>query len=374
MNSVIKFSAFNPDPFGHGGARRSAQIDEILTCAGIDLCMANHQICLDTKRSFAEKFGDVVLDFKERRQHSRRIYNYSSRNSRLPNDLRQFRETLKRFPDINSIVWESHYGNNFLVAKLAGCRGLFTVALPHNLESLVPTQSSPITGQAPLSWLSEEINYLAAAAHVFSISREDQWLLRLHNIEADYLPYYPPKVTESWLKDIRKVRQSNKITRDKILLMGTATNPPTRQGMMTVLHSLDAILSHDANFELVVVGLGTEKLQLPAFSLKANIRGWVPKDEFFDLLVSSRAVLVYQTPTSGALTRITEMLLAGLPVVANTNAARSFYHMSGVYICDDLHEVAELIEQIRDMPGQPNRPARAEQRFARLLLERLRDE
>lgn len=53
-------------------------------------------------------------------------------------------------------------------------------------------------------------------------------------------------------------------------------------------------------------------------------------------MIKCDALLVNQPPTTGALTRVTEFLLAGIPVIMNVQSAHSHFNMEGVTIYDNL--------------------------------------
>jgi len=69
---------------------------------------------------------------------------------------------------------------------------------------------------------------------------------------------------------------------------------------------------------------------------------------------SVKALLCYQNSGSGALTRICEMLIAGVPVIANSHAARSFYNKKGLIefsVLEDIDSVLiDLKNQNYEMP------------------------
>jgi hypothetical protein len=75
------------------------------------------------------------------------------------------------------------------------------------------------------------------------------------------------------------------------------------------------------------------------------------------------AVLIYQEAGVGALTRIPEMLIAGILVIANSNTCRSAYNYDGIYCYDDDYELIKLMESELGLPEILPRPVEAERRF-----------
>jgi hypothetical protein len=80
-------------------------------------------------------------------------------------------------------------------------------------------------------------------------------------------------------------------------------------------------------------------------------------------MASSEKAVVFQTRGSGALTRIPELLLAGLPVICNPHAARSAQQYDGVEIFDTDEELVSLLNARAPMPVPPDRPVQAEERL-----------
>ena len=83
---------------------------------------------------------------------------------------------------------------------------------------------------------------------------------------------------------------------------------------------------------LRIAGFGTEELckELHERPEAVEILGPLSQKELQDQLVQTRALLCYQDDGSGTLTRITEQLIAGVPVIANRHAARSHHGLPGL--------------------------------------------
>ena len=100
-----------------------------------------------------------------------------------------------------------------------------------------------------------------------------------------------------------------------------------------------------------------------------KIHGRLEAAELCDLLASSEKAVVFQTRGSGALTRIPELLLAGLPVICNPHAARSAQHYDGVEIFDTDEELVSLLNTRAPIPRPPDKPVQAEERLSKRLRE-----
>lgn len=354
---IIRDSLFSPDPWGHGGCKRTAQISEIL---------AEHQI--------ESRFLDEVATLKDHGK-IRTLLQGMVFLSRFPFRVRQRMALLEKFgrdcgygaffrnlPQQSVLLWENNHSFRSNLPFLARQAGLPVVAVPHNLESLVPTQRSFLSNRIAPHWTEEELRCLAACDQVFVISREEQWFLRLHGVPAEFLPYHPPLALAPYFSQIRAARAAAS-EKKGILMLGTANNAPTFQGMADRIRFFrkqprDGITLH-------VVGSNTEMLAGEVgSSSNILIHGRIGSELLKALLVEVKAVLIHQAPTSGALTRIPEMLSAGIPVFADTNSARSWSGMDGLYCYENDEELEFLLQGEFPAPSQVAKPIAHERRFA----------
>lgn len=334
---ISRHSIFTPDPWGDGGARRSAQIGALLSTEFGDLPMFERHDC--GKRG--PGLSAIVRSTGFLRSCRLPLPVRIEPLARFGNDLNLLRRQLQGCSRGSLVLWESTQPRYLHLPFIAREAGVKVLALPHNLESLVPGNMSLSGRRVSPNWLSEEIRALAACDAVFTISREEQWLLRLHGIMANYLPYYPSPEVEHFMREIRCARDANDRQND-LLLLGTAANRPTLDGM---LNRLEFFASKRGLFRtLHVVGFGTDRLQrLVSPHSGIKLHGAVDNQSLRALLLQVRAAIVHQTASSGALTRIPELLLAGVPVLANTDAARSYILQSGVHVYEDDAQLSVLL-------------------------------
>ena len=153
----------------------------------------------------------------------------------------------------------------------------------------------------------------------------------------------------------------------RLLVLGSAVNPPSREGLLQLIQRL---LRLRGNFphEIHVAGNETHVLRQHSMldrssSTAASSRTDYTSDGLF------RGGHRFSDPGSGALTRIPELLLAGLPVICNPHAARSAQHYDGVEIFDTDEELVSLLNPRASIPSAPSRPVQAEER----LIKRLRE-
>jgi hypothetical protein len=254
------------------------------------------------------------------------------------------------------LLWEAT--KNYVAPYVAADLGFNVIALPHNLESLANGQDV-----FPESF-DTEVESLAKATAVFCIAREETWLLRLKGVNAHYLPYYAPRKRFDELLEIREQRQNS--TKEYFLILGSASHPPTREGMIEQIEWLEQ--GHQA-FKIQIAGRRTEALKPYCDRPNFTLHGSVSEQQLTQLLVHAKAILIHQRSGGGAITRIPDMLTAGIPVIANGNACRSAFEYAGVYCYDDRKELIDQLNRSLETPEIPPRPIAAERRFIDCLVE-----
>ncbi|NJR76340.1 MAG: glycosyltransferase family 4 protein [Scytonema sp. CRU_2_7] len=122
-------------------------------------------------------------------------------------------------------------------------------------------------------------------------------------------------------------------------------------------------ISKNVDFHIDIAGYGTEQLQEYCDGPNFTLHGTVDQGKLNYLLSNVKAILVHQKAGAGALTRIPEMLIAGVPIIANSNACRSAFDYPGVYCYDNQVELAAFMNKSLDFPPILERPVAAERRF-----------
>lgn len=342
MNTIVRYTRFVNNPHGDGGSKRSAQIEEYWKKKQVDF--------VDEKFPLPKKYSKL-----QAMQWCVRAIGFIARYVRwnkFPTLKDKFNAILAyalRLPAIYDkykgqdivFLWENtHDVAALYLMKAAGAK---VIGYPHNLESLVPTQIDPVTHRQAPYWLYDEIERLKLCDEVYAISKEETWLLQLFGVNAKYYPYSPPKEVE---QELLKIKQKRELRPSKLrkqyLLLGSATNPPTRMGMQRLLDYFDN--EKDREYEIHVAGYNTESLTLKDDSAIMN-HGTVKTEELEELLISTDGIIIYQPTTSGALTRIVENRIAGIPIYANFGAARDFYNLPDVHVYESFEELEELLSK-----------------------------
>jgi len=229
-------------------------------------------------------------------------------------------------------------GRQLVLANMLVSLGIPFAAFPHNVEFLVPGQGHPLLRSHAAGFAAEARVYRHALA-VHAISRFDAGVIRALGATAvDVIAYRPSAADRADLAAIRARR--GEARGGFILILGTAGNPPTRRGMERLL----GLIARDASGRrYVLAGFDTE-----CFAGKAppsvEVRGAVHGQDFEQLLVDCRALLVYQPPTSGMLTRLVDAGCAGIPA----------YVMGGYSQAAEL--ASEGVSSIDDLDALPAAP------------------
>lgn len=323
---IIYFSRYRADQVDNGGARRSAQLRQLL--AGYDLAVVSS---LTKQPAAAEgnsgRSGNALLA-----RAVQLIVRCRTRKFREEfGHWLFFSERLaKRWVKALQLRQKPHLvlvdDPIFFPALIRYCTAqkIPVIAHCHNIETLSRGQVMPRYQQELLAY---ELRMLMQCRAAVTISSEEAFLLRNLGITVEFLPYYPPSIVEGQLLAIRQRR----ITTDKrdFILLGSAGNAPTREGMARLLAAWRTMGGLPGE-RLYVVGYGTDMLRDASGMTGVEFRGAITDQELAELLGTVRGGIVYQEDGAGALTRICEYLLAGVPVLANSHALRSYNNLAGV--------------------------------------------
>lgn len=222
--------------------------------------------------------------------------------------------------------------------------GLPVIAFCQNIESLSFVHPNVKSARA---LLQRELETLAGCNEVVLLAQEEDWLLRNLGQKPILFPYYPVQPLVDRLLAVRRARAGG--VQQDVLLIGTANNLPTRLGIGEIL----AYWGGACREQLLVAGYNTgQYFANKTFPDNVRLLGELPNQQHDELLARVKAVLCYQPSGSGALTRIGEMLIAGVPVVANRHAARSYHRLDGVHEFDSLADLPKLLAGLPERGGE----------------------
>jgi hypothetical protein len=184
----------------------------------------------------------------------------------------------------------------------------------------------------------------------------------LRGVAAEYMPFFPEqRQRERWLV-LRARRGASQAPFDKLLILGSAVNPPTRAGMAELLIWLRS-RPPAPRLAVKVIGYGTEVFR-DFQTDQLAILGALSDANLQDQLVGARAAILHQPAAAGALIRVSEMLLAGIPVFANAIAARSTSQYDGVATYESFAELGAMLDSGGlEVPPVPEPPTAFERSF-----------
>lgn len=371
---ILRDTQFKSIADGHGGNRRTLQIEEILSKAGFEVHDLQGEI--NIVQDFLEKkfYSQLVTLFKVVPYFIKYLPYVSPAHKLFLSSALKMSQSVKSLEQDNNpkvIIWEDNL--NYLMPYVAKNRGQRVVSLPHNFDSLA-TKFDPLKRKENFDSLSNEVKHLAQADRIFCISREEQWFLRLCGLNSDYLPYYPPSSVVSHLLKVREAREktyndcnadSNRLR--QFLVLGSYVNTPTKVGMIELVKWLKSI-EEEFLFSVEIAGFGTQNLKDEIeLGSRFKILGTLSNQELFNVMAKTSGVLIHQTYGLGSLTRIPEMLIAGIPVIANSIASRSYFDYDGVYVYENSQELARLMNVNLCSPKIPLPPIQHEHRFVNYL-------
>jgi hypothetical protein len=274
---ILRSTRRKPNPQGNGYDRRSLQLAELVKSAELEIA--------DMGKTSKNRISQYINGFLFLCKHRFQLYYlymytlyhsidflHSYRVLRIcGEEVENHRNAINQHTGIKLLLWEATEKPipSYIAQKQAGFK---LIAVPHNLESLVVNLNNPYNHKSILKRFENEIKQLVKADAIFCISREEQWLLNLFGIKANFLPYYPPEPILSELLAVREVRKHSE--QNRFLILGTAENPPTFLGMVKQLQRLQ-IIRQEIEFEVDIAGYNTEKLRQYSAHSSFSLQGTV---------------------------------------------------------------------------------------------------
>lgn len=340
-------------PHGAGGAWRRRQIDGILRRNGVEP--------INLEGAFARTFGNKLVDvanilirFSGKITASREALTSAAYTRAL------YRHNTRR-PGL-APVCVLECGIDPIAIRSLKEGGFRVIVSLISINSLWLDRPSPVSGPYPQMFI-REIESLLLADAVFSISREELWLLTNLGVMAKYLPYFPDSVRELSLFGERKGRPlGNGSGRPEFLICATRGNTDTVESFREHVDWITAAYP-EGGPTFHVTGNQTEAVRGIWSDPRFVFHGTCSDDAFSDIKRRCRALCLHQQKGLGAVTRIPDMVLSGLRVISNGVAARSFLDMEGVHIYDTPMQFRNLLERDFPMPPIPQRPTELEDAF-----------
>lgn len=340
----------------HGGNHRTAQLVELLVDAGYEVISVRHA------SSEGNQFIQYFRGLSKFARVTGRICLARSKILTWARNWESFERVALARPEARICLWEQSDRFDTFAASVTAARPV--IAVPQNIEALVLNPSLPKRAIKVSCALAAEVDRLRRCAAVFTITNEERWLLAGFGIDAVWLPYYPPR---SIAQKLEAVRATRKLGGRRLLLFGNVHNPPTRDGLVAAAQMLAQLQWKTGDAAIWVAGLGTETLASTLPADRFELLGTITSDQLRDLQVQIRAIVVYQRYGAGYLTRVTEFLMAGVPVIGNGIALRSSAHLSGVSIFETKEELQELLARPLPLPQPLSYPRTESARFMAVI-------
>lgn len=335
---IVYFSRFNNNPNLNGGDKRAAQLCDALSWSQFDFrSMTDMSLPYSEKVSriltapsgfFQEKLSALYKQYITFRKYSKWSDAYRSYIVYLHTLSNVFvKSLLYDRPDLLLIDDPVFLAP---VVKYAKNNNIPLVAFCHNIETLSREQ---VTYEFQREMFQYELELIAQCDLVVTISKEETFLLRNLGMNPIYFPYFPLNKTLDCFQQVRKNRKES--LKSDFLLLGTVYNLPTLDGMRKVIAAISSnnILHQD---RLIIAGYGTKNNIPQTNEPNIEVRGDLSDVELYQLLTTIKGCIVYQDTGSGALTKIPELLVAGVPVIINSHAARSHYNLPGIFEFESL--------------------------------------
>lgn len=334
----------------HGGVRRSEQLYEILESTdGIEGKSLNPYMNLSSSLLQALKnpitflislvFASYLLIAKG--LSIKGFFKYSLVSVGLMRAIKQYRFDL--------LLLETAPGVSIPFMHYLSWRRMEYVAIPHNIEFLVPSQVQDVFRGIHYAYLAELTGY-RSASQVLAISDLDAVILRCGGVKSHTLEYRPIKADLKRFEVIRS-RRLDSSKSGGFLLLGTVNNAPTKKGVEDLLKLFQ---STGSKLPLIVAGFGTEMF-LDYNNDTVQVLGSVTNSQLDSLISNATALLVNQPQTTGFLTKIIEMNYCGLPqiILGDYMQARGMEQYGIICVSTELLGELEIPSNFDVIPALP---------------------
>ena len=336
---VFYYRAFEPNIDGAGGVKRSHQITELLKKR-----YKNIKILKLEKFKRINRIKKILFYFKINKYINKlNVPNLSIKQKyKISCNILSVKTRIPKIKTGDILIYEHSQVLSWFVPFVFYQLKCKVLVFPHNLESFVPQKlvSRFLTRQQNQAL---ELAVLRFAEKVFVISKEENWFLRLQNCNSFYFPFIVDKKQSFELEKLKEKRLNRK-NNNQFLILGSFY-PPTKDGIIELVSYLQQNFNEDYVFH--IAGYGTEQLKAEIKqSGNVFLHGTVSKEKLYELYETVDACILNQPPTTGALTKIPELLFAGIPIISDVNASRNFFKYENLYTFWDIKDLGRLIRSV----------------------------
>jgi hypothetical protein len=211
--------------------------------------------------------------------------------------------------------------------------GLPTIICPQNLDSLdlsnLPAKNLWTT-HARLYDLASELTVFERCERRLFISKVEAGFVQGMGLASEFYPYRAVGEIRARMIQVREERAVQAQTKGLFLLIGSAHFPPIGDGLRWFAEEA-AVHGLPQGVRVVAVGRGTEKLIPPQLRPAAlELKGWAAQEELEQLMRLVQGILVPYRMGFGALTRLSELPVSGIPIIASEFATRGLESIDGI--------------------------------------------
>ena len=220
------------------------------------------------------------------------------------------------------VLWESNVHYNFASLLLLKKLRFKIIALPHNVESLVPGKVDNYLLCDPSgSQFQSEIYYFSLCDYLLPISELDCRNISNLRLPTQCLPYIPHPDPCSLYEAVYQNRSVSTLSPSiTIVVPSTCENSSSLYSARQLLHYISSEKSL-SNYIFHFCGKGTQMLLHPSLPQNVVISGYLNDTDYESLLCSSWSLLIYNSSPTGVLTRVAELERTGIPILVNEKAS-----------------------------------------------------
>lgn len=212
--------------------------------------------------------------------------------------------------------------------------GIPTIYYPQNLETFdnfAFTLHHKNSRMRFAQHWEKETQTIATCDERLMISRLETNLIRGLGLTAQYYPYVPVGAIEDQLKKTNNIRSIHTQNNRSFLLLGSVTHPTTAYSFNWFLDNCRKY-GLPENIKILVAGRGSENYHSEYGEINGiEFKGKVSTVVLQNMLEEITGVLVPHVGGFGAVTRLSEMSCAGVPVIASQHASTAMNPPPGIY-------------------------------------------
>jgi glycosyltransferase involved in cell wall biosynthesis len=361
MPKVLLITHLPPNPLRSGGENRSYQVlHDLQTAVGVENVVvfdprvpkgaARRGVRVPWRIAYALRRLRVVL-----RENPYRVFGetqFSMTKFDHPELITKYRAAFDAFqPDLvvtqhSACLWSLPFQRQ---------RGIPTLVCPQNFDSLDDNFAIDRKRQLQLHLgdLATEIDALRQYHARFMISKVEAAFISGMGSPSFFYPYVPVGAIRAFYETVRARRQPE---RGLFVLLGTAAHKPIRDGMRWLLDQIAQVGLPDG-VRVIAAGAGTETLLEGGTIPGVEAVGWLTESDLNELLTRAHAMLLPKWRGFGSATRLPEMALAGIPVIASDYLTHAVDPLPGLIpVAQHGADWRAAIERLMGEPIQPPPP------------------